>query len=65
MLVGNPGADEYSGALDERLLHVGPLFGSDDSHEQFVELGALDVLDHRLVEVRERGLAELREGSGL
>jgi len=40
VLVCSPRADEYSGALRERLLHLGPLFGSDDSHEQLVELGA-------------------------
>jgi hypothetical protein len=51
VLVGSPRADEDSGAFDQRLLHVGLLFGSDDSHEQLVELGALDVLDHRLIEM--------------
>jgi hypothetical protein len=28
-----------------------------------VELGALDMLDHPLVEMRERGVAELREAA--
>src|SRR3954447_18854375 len=59
VLVGDPHGEQPAVVRDEVLVLVGRECRLDGRHDQLVELRALDVVDRRLVEVRQVGVAEL------